>query len=74
MILGSIIYSFFTALMSLTHEFNGTKWYIEQYPPGHYSKYQIGADFKVKLVEEKRYYQIGCRPKFTPWANYEGKE
>lgn len=58
-------------LVALTQDLNGTKWHIEQYPPGHYSKYQIGADFKVKLVEEKRYYQIGLRPKFTPWVNYE---
>lgn len=58
--------------MALTSDFNGTKWSIEQYPPGYYSKYQIGPDFKIKLVEEKRYYQIGAVPKFTPWVNYEG--
>lgn len=62
----------FSGLMALTSEFNGTKWHIEQYPPGFYSKYQIGPDFKVKLIEEKRYYQIGDRPKFTPWFKYEG--
>ena len=50
-----------------------TKWYIEQFPPGTYAVYQMDSRQKVKLVKQVQYYEIGMRPKFTPWVDYESK-
>lgn len=60
-------------LIDLTKHFNGSKWYVEQFPPGCYAVYKIGKDSRVTLVEETKYYQIGSRPKFTPWISYDCK-
>ncbi|XKL67887.1 hypothetical protein PGB90_003378 [Kerria lacca] len=58
-------------LIDITKTFGDVKWYIEQFPPGCYAKYRIGLDFKCKLVEEKRFYQIGKLPWFKPWFKHE---
>jgi asparagine synthase (glutamine-hydrolysing) len=58
-------------LIELTKNFNGAELHVEQFPPGCYAVYQMDANHKARLVEEKRYYEIGMRPAFTPWVSYD---
>lgn len=66
-------YILIIGLIDLVRNFKFKKWTIEQFPPGCYAKYQLAADMKCDLVEEKRFYEIGKRPYFTPWLRYESK-
>ncbi|XP_034945074.1 asparagine synthetase [glutamine-hydrolyzing] [Chelonus insularis] len=42
------------------------EWTLKPFPPGHYEKYQILPDGKVKLVETVNYYKPGDKPSFIP--------
>lgn len=60
-------------LIGLTKELNGSKFKLEQFPPGVFEEYAIDKDGKAKLLRQERFHEIGRpeRPKFKPFVPYE---
>lgn len=56
----------------MTNSFNGHKWKIDPFPPGHFEEYELHEDGTVKLLSSKRFYTIGDIPKYRPFVSYEG--
>ncbi|XP_011881317.1 PREDICTED: asparagine synthetase [glutamine-hydrolyzing] [Vollenhovia emeryi] len=56
-------------LMAMSKHVNG-KWTLEPFPPGHYEKYEILHNGRIKLLESCRYHRPGDKPSFhtyIPW-------